>query len=84
MRRDDNGRAKIFNCSFLSDLLSRIKEIKVKNKEKDLKITVVQIMSAVMLPALMPKLFRSFAKINFEDAGTREAYVANLLDHFFE
>ncbi|MFQ6083162.1 MAG: TetR/AcrR family transcriptional regulator [Candidatus Aminicenantia bacterium] len=69
---------------FLADLTNRIKGLKPKNNGKDLKITIVQVISAIMIPALMPKIFRAFANINFENAETRKSYVTKLLDHFFE
>jgi len=72
-----------FNA-FLNDLLSRMKGVRAREKEEDLKITIVQIISAIVLPSLMPRLFRTFVKINFQDEKMKEAYVANLLDHFFK
>lgn len=70
--------------TFLNDLVSKIKGVKYKDKDKDLSMAVIQIMSAIVLPAVMPRLFRSFAKVNFEDAKTRKLYVANLLGQYFE
>lgn len=72
-----------FNA-FLNDLVSKVKGVRFKDRDKDLQIAVVQIMSAIVMPAVMPRLFRSFAKVNFEDAKTRKLYVANLLRHYFE
>jgi AcrR family transcriptional regulator len=72
-----------FNA-FLNDLVSKIKGVRFKGGDEDLQMAVVQIMSAVVMPAIMPRLFRSFAKVDFEDAKTRKLYVANLLRHYFE
>lgn len=69
---------------FLNDLVSKIKGVRFKGGDEDLQMAVVQIVSAVVMPAIMPRLFRSFAKVNFEDAKTRKLYVANLLRHYFE
>jgi len=71
-----------FNA-FLQDILSKIEKDKAKDKEMELKITIVQLISSIVLPALMPRIFHSFVNINFKDPKTRRAYVAHLLDHFF-
>lgn len=68
----------------LEDLMNRMRGVEAKDKKKDLKITLVQIISAIVLPALMPRFVRPFAKINFEDAKARKDYVASLMDHYFD
>jgi hypothetical protein len=68
----------------LEDLMSKIRGVEAKDKKKDLRVTLVQIISAIVLPALMPRFVRPFAKVNFEDAKTRKDYVASLLDHYFD
>lgn len=68
----------------LEDLMSKMRGVEAKDKKKDLKITLVQIISAIVLPALMPRFVRPFAKVNFEDAIARKAYVASLMDHYFD
>ncbi|MEA2065801.1 MAG: TetR/AcrR family transcriptional regulator [Thermotogota bacterium] len=70
--------------SFLEDLLDKIKGVKLKGRKKDSKIVLIQILSAVLLPAIMPRLFSSFSQVNFEDASIRKTYIAQLLACFFE
>lgn len=69
-----------FNA-FIVDFLSKIKGVKIKGKSKDLKMVAVQIISAILVPSLMPKLVKS---VNFNNAETRRAYVATLVDLYFE
>lgn len=74
---------KHFN-SFLNDLMSKIKNLKLKHKGKDLKFVVLQMISAVTLPGLMPELFKGFAQLDFGNEKTRKAYIADLIDYYFE
>lgn len=74
---------KRFN-SFLDDLIYRIKKLKTNWKENELRFTLIQLISAVTLPALMPKLFTDFSNLNFEDEENRRAYIENLLHHYIE
>lgn len=70
-----------------NDLLSDIvKEMKVEatdEPESDLKMRLIQMISAVFLPSLVPEMFRDFAGSSFSDAGTRKVYVDFLIDHYF-
>ncbi len=70
--------------SLLNDLTSKIKDFKLKQKGKDLNFIVLQILSAVTLPGLMPSLFKGFAGLDFNDEKTRKAYIADLIDYYFE
>jgi len=44
---------------------------------------VVQMVSAVLLPGIMPQLFRHTAGVDLTRADTRAAYVDTLIDHIF-
>jgi len=74
---------KHFN-SFLNDLTAKIKNLELKHKGKDLKFVVMQMISAVTLPGLMPELFKGFAQLDFGNEKTRKAYIADLIDYYFE
>lgn len=72
---------KRFN-SFLEDLIFRMKGLKTNWKEEELRFSLIQLISAVTLPALMPKLFAGFSDIHFEKKEDRRAYIGKLLDHY--
>jgi AcrR family transcriptional regulator len=74
---------KNFN-SLLNDLTVKIKDLKLKQKGKDLNFIVLQILSAVSLPGLLPGLFKGFARLDFMNEKTRKAYIADLIDCYFE
>ena len=44
---------------------------------------VVQMVSAVLLPGIMPQLFRGTAGVDLTSPDTRAAYVDSLIEHFF-
>ncbi len=69
---------------FLDDLFSKIKTMETKYNDEELKIAIVQTISAIIIPALTPKLYQNFAKINFEDPEMRRSFISLLTDHFFE
>lgn len=68
---------------FLTDLLEKTSDVRGKTKEEKYQMALIQMLSAVIIPPLMPKLFRGFTKINFGDKKVRKLYVDNLVDHFF-
>lgn len=72
-----------FNA-LLEDLMVKIKGLKLKYKGSDFKLIILQMMSAVILPGLMPGLFSDFTQLNFKDQKTRRVYISDLIDHYFE
>ena len=70
-----------------NDLMGDIvKELKVEatdKQERDLKMRLIQMISAVFLPSLVPEMFNDFAGFSFSDAGTRKVYVDFLIDRYF-
>jgi AcrR family transcriptional regulator len=77
-----NEAAERFNA-FLASLLKRLKKRPGANRKADLKLSLIQIVSAVMFPAFMPDAFRGFSGYDFRKKGNREKYVSHLLRSFF-
>ena len=69
---------------FLDDLTEMAKEVLSEQKDEKMKIAIVQIISALMLPGLMPKLFYKFSGLDFSKSEDREKYVDELLGHYLE
>lgn len=69
---------------FLDDLFSKIKRMGTKLKEEELKIVILQTISAIIIPSLVPRLYKNFAQINFKDPKKRRLFVETLIDHFFD
>ena len=71
---------------FLEDIHTKLKEkgVRVKVKDMDLRMAIVQMISAVILPAVFTQMFEPFAGSNFKDPEVLKRYVAGLLDHYFE
>jgi AcrR family transcriptional regulator len=72
---------KQFN-TFLNDLMDKIRPLISAENKKELKLSVVQIISALMFSVMLPDLFREFAGIDFHDQARREKYVNHLLKHY--
>jgi len=76
----DSVFVRRFNA-FIDDLVSKLKNSKIN--EQDLRIYAVQIISAILVPALMPKLFLSSADLDLEVIEKRKMYVDKLVGRFF-
>jgi len=70
--------------ALLDKLAGRIKALKPGESEDAIRIKVVQMMSAVILPALMPRAFRPLIRTSFEDPATRRSYIASLIAALFD
>lgn len=74
---------KRFNL-FLADIHNRVSALKGKDKKQDLKIALVQMMSAILMPAVFPKIFQDFSQIDFENLEARKAYIDRLLHYYLD
>jgi AcrR family transcriptional regulator len=69
----------MFN-SFLTGLLRRFEEIQSGQREHNLRPLIIQSISAVLIPGLMPGLFQYFAGLDFADPDARRSYVEDLVN----
>jgi AcrR family transcriptional regulator len=69
--------------AFLESITQKIKGLEMRNPQTDLKTALVQIMSAIVFPGLMPGVFDDFSRIDFKDAAARKAYVSDLIGRYF-
>ena len=65
--------------SFLTDLLRRLEETPLRPKQQNLRLRIIQTVSAVLIPGLMPGLFRYFSGLDFADPEARKSYVEDLV-----
>ncbi len=72
----------MFN-SFLTDVLRRLEEMSSGQREQNLRPLIIQSISAVLMPGLMPGLFKYFAGLDFADPEARRSYVENLVNRLF-
>ena len=72
----------MFN-SFLTDLLRRLEELPPGQREQNLRLLIIQSISAVLIPGLMPGLFQYFAGLDFADPEARRSYVEDLVNRLF-
>lgn len=78
--QDDYGTpfCDMFN-SFLTDLLRRLEEMPLGQREQNQRLLIIQSISAVLIPGLMPGLFQYFAGLDFADPEARRSYVQDLV-----
>jgi len=71
---------------FLEDIHTKLKEkgVEVKAKDMDLRMAIVQIISALILPTVVSQMFEPFAQARLKDPEVLKRYVSGLLDHYFE
>lgn len=72
---------KEFNA-FLSRLQNYMEEQLPDKNKKEIKFSLMQMLSAVFFPSLMPNLFNEFSKIDFRNHENRREYVNYLLKHY--
>jgi len=69
----------MFN-SFLTDLLRHLEEMPSSQREQNLRALIIQSISAVLIPGLMPGFFQYFAGLDFADPEARRSYVEDLVN----
>lgn len=69
----------MFN-SFLTDLLRHLEEMPSGQREQNLRALIIQSISAVLIPGLMPGFFQYFAGLDFADPEARRSYVEDLVN----
>jgi AcrR family transcriptional regulator len=69
---------------FLDDLFGKIKRMETKFRDEELKIAIVQTISALIIPALMPEIYKNFSKIDFKDPEIRRHFIEILIDRYYK
>jgi AcrR family transcriptional regulator len=71
---------------FLEDVHTKLTEkgVRVKVKDLDLRMAIIQMFSALVLPGMFPQMFEPFAQAKLKDPQVLKRYVAGLLDHYLE
>jgi AcrR family transcriptional regulator len=78
---NESNFVRSFN-GFLKRLLKQLKKAAPSQTEKQLKFTVVQMITSVMFTALMPDFFQDLAGISFKDAKVRKTFVDHLMERY--
>ncbi|MEA2104239.1 MAG: TetR/AcrR family transcriptional regulator, partial [Candidatus Cloacimonadota bacterium] len=82
-KKDQNNIANKFN-NFLTDLLVKGNKNLKAQSEIEKKMSVVQILSAIIFPSLKPHLFESFLEMDFKNPQNVQMYINNLLEKNME
>lgn len=69
---------------FFDDFFEKIRPLLGDASEDDLRISVMQMWSAMLLPGMMPEFFRGFTRLNLGDEEVTRRYIDRLLDHFLD
>lgn len=67
--------------AFLNLLLSKMED-KNPGKSRPMKMAVIQLFSASILPGLLPGLFGAFPQLDLSDSKNQNEYISFLIDHY--
>ncbi len=81
--RNDSYSVKRMN-DFLNNFQSLISGLLKAETEKQRKIDVIQIWTALMMPGMMPGLFQDYLGFDLTDPDDQSAYIQSLLDHYLK
>ncbi len=84
IRNDYQGMAMKRLLVFLNQLLNKIKSLHPQKDETKIELSIMQYISAIFFPALLPDIFRDFSEIDFQDPEKRDIYVKHLIDNIFQ
>jgi AcrR family transcriptional regulator len=79
----DTPFVRRFN-SFLTDIYDKASDLKTAGSEQEMKTTLIQIMSAILMPAVFPKIFQEFSQIDFANLEARKNYIDSLLRNYLD
>ncbi len=70
---------------FMEDVHTKLKDqnVELKVEDADLRMALVQMISAVVLPAVFTAMFEPFARVHFSDPEVMKRYTSSLLDRYF-
>ncbi len=71
-------------AAFLADIHDKTSDLKAEGREKITKSGIVQIVSAILMPALFPTIFQEFSQIDFANIEARKAYIDSLIRHYLD
>jgi AcrR family transcriptional regulator len=69
---------------FLESFTERFKIHITRKRKDDITLSMIHMISAIMLPGLLPGLFHDFAGIDFTNMKSRKEYINHLVNHFSE
>jgi AcrR family transcriptional regulator len=82
-RKADNPFLRRLNV-LLARLAERLEKRKRRESRIEIRTKIVQMMSAAMLPALMPEAFRPLTGKSFHDPKARRAYIKSVIETCFK
>lgn len=77
----DTPFVRRFNV-FLAEIYDKAADLKAAGSEQDTKVALIQILSAILMPAVFPKIFQEFAQVDFGSLEARKSYIDSLLRYY--
>lgn len=69
---------------FLGTFQSLVSDLLQSESDQQMKIDVIQIWSALLLPGMMPGLFQKYLGFDLTDEADQSDYIRSLLDHYIK
>lgn len=83
MQNDYRGAFAVRFQLFLSDLHQKCKEFFPEMPDDELRLAIMEIISAIIFPGLLSGLFEEYTGIDFDDPDDQSKYVEHLVRHYF-
>ncbi len=69
---------------FLKEIQDRIRPLVAKERQRDIKFTIMQMISAIMFPAILPGFFGDYTDMDFRDPKKRKRYIRHLIKQYLD
>jgi len=69
---------------FLTTFQTLVKDLLKSTTEQQQKLDIIQIWSALMMPGMMPGIFREFLGSDLTDPEDQSDYIKSILEHYIK
>lgn len=83
MHKEYQGVFQDWFDSILKLMEAKIKSSDIEKSEKEIKLAIIQIYSAILFSTILPDLFKNFG-VNLKDLETQREYVDHFMRNFFD
>ncbi|MDI6618821.1 MAG: TetR/AcrR family transcriptional regulator [Clostridiales bacterium] len=77
-----NFSSRLFK-KLLNLLVDKISELDMEKDKNDIRMSVTQLISAVLMPSLFSGLFKDSVGLDLKDENAQKKYVSNLINHYY-
>ena len=83
VNNDENGIFAGLFKSFIGHLADKLGQIDPGRAKEDIRMSVAQLFSAVLLPCIFPDMFKESVNLDFKDVDMQRKYIHNFVNRFY-